>query len=679
MTPLLSICFAGRNDNYTPDFLYRMATTINFAAKAVNEINSLNKLEIIVTDWGSDKKLSTSLSLSEEGASITKFVYVSKVVANKVSPNNSSFDSTKSFNCSLRHASGTYLALCGADIIIPANSFASLFNIFEKKIDLLFDPEKTYFNCGRHVIPWNFISQRPSIRDWKRYLAINSWAISYEPHTQAPGFLQGGSGILMFHKNSLNQIDGISENIQGWGWSDIDLSIRHMMNNAWIDLKSHGVIFYDMEHAPLKGSRAKLIKNPPAFNINSKTKVNNNDWGLKPFSLEYEKASPKHLNCNNVQVEEFKIDLDNYELKKYLRDFIYDLNYQHFYVQDLDEQETLTLLLVNRFMNNSQINNYLDFGVKNLYSILVAAYNKNDLEMYGIDFWEGVDNRTGPHVISRILNSPLINCKGYARFINGEKSTALERLSSSFIGECKFSLAVLRESFLQNLTMKILEETLVLLEKNGVLIFIGESEENTELARNIASQNEEYNFLENSSLKVIIFVKNAHITGSIDLPPPFLPSEVSKVYEKHQEKLREEARSEAVSKSRKKIQKKRKKAQKKQEKALKEKLRTENEKLKVLLGKLDILSQSSGRTVFFGAGKHCQYLISILKQNNRSLPDIILDDSATSCGNLTVAQPNFHNYQENDIFVMATDSLQEVFRKRINELFPNSQIIDLYT
>src|SRR5690349_14547073 len=49
---LLSFCMAGRDDDYTADFKYRLATTLEYLAASLRESNHWGKVEAVVVDWG---------------------------------------------------------------------------------------------------------------------------------------------------------------------------------------------------------------------------------------------------------------------------------------------------------------------------------------------------------------------------------------------------------------------------------------------------------------------------------------------------------------------------------------------------------------------------------------------------------------------------------------------------
>jgi len=599
-----------------------METTINFAAKGLKEIDALEKVEFVVTDWGSQIPLASALNLSEEAVLMTRFIYIPESFGIDSKTGVQKFKATLSFNCCLRRARGTYRALCGADAIIPASSLRALLDVLEEKVSTVFNPELTYLNCGRFDLPWDFIGQQPSLSEIERYLAINSWNISCRHNTNAPGFIGGGTGFIVMHENIMEDSGGLDERLENFGWSDIDFTFRFMSKYACCDLRSFGFMFYDMGHCPSKGDRVNVTRNPQYINEN--IKANNKDWGLPAYVFEEQTAQARVAQEKQQSYEVWQVDQENKSLLKELRNFLFKLSIEKLPTQTICAREGLVLRLIAELMNNNTINRYLEFGVKPTYAIATAAHYNQYLEMYGIDNWEEIDNISGPHYIGRIISSALVNCKGYGRFLGGDKQTALERLKNSFIGECWFDLVVVRESFLETHTLEVIREVLPLLKpQKGSLIFIAENDltlkKTSALIRDI--YNDAVYISHVSNVALIILDPLKRISGAIKSPLPFLPE-----------------------------------------------------------GQIEKHSHSTARLIFFGAGKYCDWILRRLNNAAIKLPEFIIDDHSTrtQINNIPVLKPQNFRERESDLFVMATDTHQMAFRQRLAELYPHHQIIDLY-
>ena len=144
---LLSLCVAGRNDDYTTDFLYRLSTCINFTAKNLRIIGRLDDVEFLVTDWGSRNPLSEALNLTSEGQYIAKFIHVHPDPRKDHSYSPNSFNTSLAYNVSLRRGTGKFLAICGTDILIPQNSLEILLRLLEGDIEVNNYPVKQDIYC----------------------------------------------------------------------------------------------------------------------------------------------------------------------------------------------------------------------------------------------------------------------------------------------------------------------------------------------------------------------------------------------------------------------------------------------------------------------------------------------------------------------------------------------------
>ena len=69
MKYIISLILCSRNDSYMGNSRWRLETSINLALLNAKEANFLDKLEIIISDWGSEIPLSEVLNLVPEAKS----------------------------------------------------------------------------------------------------------------------------------------------------------------------------------------------------------------------------------------------------------------------------------------------------------------------------------------------------------------------------------------------------------------------------------------------------------------------------------------------------------------------------------------------------------------------------------------------------------------------------------
>ena len=79
--PLISLILCSRNDSYMGNSRWRLETSINLALLNAKDAKFLDKLEIVVSDWGSEVPLFEVLNLVPEAKDRVKFVHVPPYIA----------------------------------------------------------------------------------------------------------------------------------------------------------------------------------------------------------------------------------------------------------------------------------------------------------------------------------------------------------------------------------------------------------------------------------------------------------------------------------------------------------------------------------------------------------------------------------------------------------------------
>ena len=165
--PLLSFCFYGRNDNYSPDFIYRLSTTINFLAESADHLGRLQDIEIVVVDWASQAALKDAVQLSTRGATVSRFIMADRELADRFQEN--VLPGNLCANIALRRATGQLVTICGAEVLVPSTSLASLFAVLEGKTTINHPLEYLYV-CGRYRLPIEWVVKQPKVEQWQNYL-----------------------------------------------------------------------------------------------------------------------------------------------------------------------------------------------------------------------------------------------------------------------------------------------------------------------------------------------------------------------------------------------------------------------------------------------------------------------------------------------------------------------------
>jgi hypothetical protein len=292
---LLSICMSGRDDDYMLDFRYRITTTINHLARSIKNLRQQDKVEILVTDWGSHVPMSQTLELSPEVAEVCRFIYVSPDVIRATQEGKDDFHAPRAFNVAIRRAKGQFIMLYNADTLIQEYPFAQVLRLLNGEIPLPVSVERTYFMMPRIDVPWQFLQRHPNLEQWDRYLLLSAKSTPLEPTTFSSF---GGAGALLTSRFLWKALRGGDERYSGWGWTDNDLGMRVSINYPWLSLSTYGVFLHHMGHKPHSGRRQHAWNNPNPWHYNPVLHVNDKDWGLGGYELE--KQAPQIMSSSEL-------------------------------------------------------------------------------------------------------------------------------------------------------------------------------------------------------------------------------------------------------------------------------------------------------------------------------------------------------------------------------------------
>ena len=119
---------------------------------------------------------------------------------------------------------------------------------------------------------------------------------------------------------------------------------------------------------------------------------------------------------------------------------------------------------------------FLEFGIKRTFAAVIAASACPSVEIYVIDPCQVSDKGQPipqPYFMSRMLH--LVSFRGYARLINGDRSTGFQRLRNSSIGKLSFDLVLVRGGMVGVDTTQQLNDIIPYLAPEGMLVFTEDS------------------------------------------------------------------------------------------------------------------------------------------------------------------------------------------------------------
>jgi len=442
---LLSICMFGRDDDYMLDFRYRITTTINHLARSIKNLGQQDKVEILVTDWGSHVPMAHTLELSPEAAEVCRFIYVPPEVIRATQEGRDDFHTTRASNVAIWRACGKYIMVSGADTLIQEHSLAQMLRLLSGEIHLPIEVERTFFMIPRFDVPWQFLERRPNLEEWDRCLLLIAKNTPIEPTKWFASF--GGAGALMIHRRLWHELRGLDESLSGWGWSDEDLGLRVSQRYPFLSLSILGILLYHMGHSPTGRRQSAVLKANPHF-FNPAMQVNDEDWGFGNIEMELQRPQkicilPKTestpleataIDPCSQSLAEIMSKLTNNKLVHHLKRISW-LCLRRGWV--IDCKEINALFFLYWYSLNHYPRRYLEFSSGSSGAVAVTAACPS-VEIYKTGHWEGIQPDDSPGDFVAMLDA--FQFRGYVRFVNGDISTAIQRLKGSFVGHFGFDL-----------------------------------------------------------------------------------------------------------------------------------------------------------------------------------------------------------------------------------------------
>lgn len=408
MKPLLSFVMSGRNDNYTPDFLYRLSTTINFLSESAKQSGKIDQIEIIIVDWSSEQKLKDHVQLSECALSITQFIYIPDTYTDQY--HKGVFSGNLGPNIALRRAQGKFVSFCGAEVLIPASSVYAMCQLADGKLPVSEPNEKLYV-CGRYRLPSQWVMSQPTTQEWQKYLENNSWRIVQEPGRGS--FLTGNAGLLLIPRKMLHQSQGLLQDLDPyWGWNDVEYTSRVLSKFPCVDLNSNGVTIYDMEHFNCIGDRQTAVKKPAPRLLCQSFAANDKNWGAgdTEFCIEYSEKRPMigfkqdfyHL-VPGVSIDRFN------QFSIWMADNLTVLP---------DQQEIQLLATLFHYFKQKNILFFKEYGINQGHTFYLFAFMFKHCHLIGIDNWREGGGEYGVDHIAYNLTTSVMDHLGHLRLIN---------------------------------------------------------------------------------------------------------------------------------------------------------------------------------------------------------------------------------------------------------------------
>jgi hypothetical protein len=310
---LLSIIYAGRNDYFGGNFIWRMSTVLNKLAENIDTLDVSREVEIIVSDWGSDTPLYNDLELTETAKTIVKFIFIPASISAKYDQA-TGFSKVHAINSAARRSTGVYLLVCDYDVYIPLDTITKILRGLRRGYFQSYSLDDSFFWASKYVISndyfskaperktlptlpidsglnisTDFISNFPVQEHLDDFIRSNWTSFVYESVSADKSYTGSGAALVM-SKAMWFESTGFDERFIGTKWNDIDFTQRLLRKYRWDDLENHGLSFFLLGywHDHYHLNEPSSCKTPLGTNIESiRFSLNPPDWGLAYLDLGF--------------------------------------------------------------------------------------------------------------------------------------------------------------------------------------------------------------------------------------------------------------------------------------------------------------------------------------------------------------------------------------------------------
>lgn len=489
MQPLLSILLFGRNDNYVPDYLYRIETTLNLLAHHVAALNEQGAVEVVFVDWGSDVSLADVVELTPEAARMTRFIEVDRESIAETGITQHIYVNC-AVNVGIRRARGTYIMLSDTDCMFSQFGFGNLLRLLRG--ELPHDPaaNATIFNIRRYQIPRALVTRQPSLERWLEIIPQIYPMLSIE--MAGAKCIGGFAAAQLMHRDLWRESRGYDEGLrEGWGAGDNDLTMRVNLKYPWSDPCIYGIEAFHMEHHPTiqSSERPKKANKIP---FHGSIAVNDESWGLGDKMFPESRAIPasaSRLKAKRQFSEQAYLPMgervrtlgDVYQTLTTagsLASEIYartgpifrDTGVTHNPDGSVNPLEADFVRVLTAVCAADQPLNAFLFGAISRAPIETVARCSPTAQIFCVNFWDtNVDARKflPPDDLSVILDTS--SYKGYGQIIGGDCSDAIQRIESQH-GSQGIELAVVSVPEYQDSLERLLIDITDRLSDSGALM-----------------------------------------------------------------------------------------------------------------------------------------------------------------------------------------------------------------
>jgi len=257
----------------------RLENVLNCLADTAIACGVLERVEAVVTDWGSSQPLGEAVCLSPEACRIVRFVEVPPDLA-KIAQADSAYPEVIALNTAARHSRGKFVGRIDQDTVVGREFLVRFFAWCDRKAKPPCDLEKGYLFSLRRQIPFAFASSEPNWGGVQDYIAAVGRLLVVERECKI--YFENPVGIMLISKRLWEEIGGYDERLIYWGWMECDLAYRVQKIADLVDITDDvACSFFHQEHYDPATPRVTPRKRNPQNRAPMDRHPNSATWGLK--------------------------------------------------------------------------------------------------------------------------------------------------------------------------------------------------------------------------------------------------------------------------------------------------------------------------------------------------------------------------------------------------------------
>ncbi len=484
MEKLLTIVLTGRNDNYKGNFKNRLANSINYNCKNIDELGYGSKVEMLLVDWNSDIPIQNDLPLIGAAVKICRFINVKPSLAANYMKPDQVFNTSCALNVGLKRSESNFIIAISADMIFSQYSLKILFDLIGGKTEVPFNINKQISFIPTKSLPYDSSMINMNLGDIDKMIFRNGPELK-NVCKELPG--TGLGHIAMMNKSMWLEFRGFDEKFSHYGWNEEELALRVNQKYSWNNLSFLGIHAFDIAE-PKSNEDIDQKHNPHKIPFNSVP--NDKNWGLGQY--EFEKArfnrdfQKKIQNISTIVTKKrlTKSEFLDQISSKSIKINLYKPGEINYSKQKVD-WEVFTIL--SWYSINESCRSFLQVGLADSANSLMIVNEFPCTELYFIESWRNKRNNFKPHLLSDIIRRS--GYRGYIRFISGDENTALSRLINSSITKLPFDLSLVQVEPIKENISNYIKSIVSYSSDESVLVLV---HNNSQELVEIISNNKEY-------------------------------------------------------------------------------------------------------------------------------------------------------------------------------------------